>query len=112
MSITTPSIYLHPASAPGKGALYNVTLGGPDGELIAREVRDPEHVAARVLENRGLANRPLRVFASSLTALGMWTPTLRYRKVRDAASKHTRESALAGPAMVPYREFGFSGADA
>lgn len=107
--ITTLSIYLHPASAPSKGLLYDVTLGAPDGELIVQGERDPEHVAARVLENRSLGNRPLQVFAPSLIEAGMWTPTLRYRKVSDAASKHTRESTLAGPIAVSYREFEIAG---
>jgi len=103
--ITTLSIYLHPASVPSKGLLYDVTVDAPGGEIIARGVRDPEHVAARVLENRSLGNCSLHVFAPSLTMPGKWTPTLRYRKVSDAASKHTRESALAGPVVVPHREF-------
>lgn len=103
--ITTLSIYLHPAFVPTKGLLYDVTVDAPDGEIIAQGVRDPEHIAARVLENRSLGNCPLLVFAPSLTMPGKWTPTLRYRKVSDAANMHTRESALAGPIAVPHREF-------
>lgn len=103
--ITTLSIYLHPASVPSKGLVYDVTVDAPDGEIVVQGERDPEHVAARVLENRSLGNCPLHVLAPSLTAPGKWTPTLRYRKVSDAASKHTRESALSGPIVVPYREF-------
>jgi hypothetical protein len=107
--ITTLSIYLHPASVPSKALLYDVTVDAPDGEIIVQGERDPEHVAARVLKNRSLGNRPLHVFAPSLTAPGKWTPTLRYRKVSDAASKHTRESTLAGPVAVSYREFEIAG---
>lgn len=107
--ITTLSIYLHPASAPSKGLLYDVTVDAPDGKIIAQGVRDPEHVAARVLENRHVGNPPLQVFAPSLTGTGRWTPTLRYRKLSDAAGKHTRESRLVAPVAVPYREFELAG---
>lgn len=103
--ITTLSIYLHSASVPSRGPLYDVTLDAPDGEIIAQGVRDPEHVAARVLENRHAGNPRLQVFAPSLTGAGRWTPTLRYRKLSDAAGKHTRESGKVGPVAVPYREF-------
>jgi hypothetical protein len=77
--------------------------------MIVQGERDPEHVAARVLEYRRLGNRPLQVFAPSLTVPGAWTPTLSYRKVSDAASKHTRESTLAGPMVVAHREFEIAG---
>ena len=107
--ITTLSIYLHPASVPSKGLLYDVTLGAPDGEMIVQGERDPEHVAARVLENRRLGSHPLHVFAPSLIVPGRWTPTLRYRRVSHAAGKHTRESTMAGPMVVAHREFELAG---
>jgi len=69
---------------------------------------DPTHRAARVLENRGAGKCPLHVFAPSLTVPGKWTPTLRYRRVSDAARLHTRETTLVGPVIVPYRPFEFA----
>lgn len=98
-------IFVHSGSFPSRGTVFNVTLDRPDGELIAKGAKDPEHVAARLLESRGLGSRPLHVFAPSLSKARKWTPTLRYKSVSTAAKMLTQETATVGPRIVDHKPF-------
>lgn len=98
-------IFVHPVTVSGRGTVFNVTLDAPDGELIVERVKNPEHVAARVLVERGLGVRPLQAFAPSLSVARKWTPTIRFKSVSGAAKMHTQEVEKTGPRVVKHKPF-------
>lgn len=98
-------IFVHPVPLSGRGTVFTVTLDAPDGEVITEGVKDPEHVAARVLAERGLGTLPLQAFAPSLTVARKWTPTIRFKSVSGAAKMHTQDSGAAGPRIIKHKPF-------
>lgn len=70
------AIYLHPLDA----TRYRVTLGTPDGEVVAERTRSPEYAAIRTLVGRGLTGE-LRTYGPTPNRPGAWTHRLTYKDI-------------------------------
>ena len=80
---------------PDERQKYQVTLPAT-GELLIERAHDPEHQAARILHDRGMAGRMITCWSASRII------AMRFSSIKFAASRATSEGKKSGPKFAKW----------